>query len=315
MKFPFTRWLVPVMALAGFAYAVYFTVVVSDRPPPAARQLSMPAESQFLTTVSGSGLVEASSRNVAVGSFLSGIVASVAVEEGQWVGREDELFSLDKREAEAQLAVAERDVLAAEAEVVRASAELADRQDQLQRRVKLKVGVVLSEDQLARLRYAVDIGTAQVAAARAQVEVARARREQARVTLARHTVRAPLEGRVLKINVRPGEFVVAGMTVDPLVLLGNDRPLHVRVQVDENDLWRLRPGAAAEAVVRGNRNIRFGLTFVRVEPYVLPKRSLTGAATERIDTRVLEVIYAFDPAAKPVFIGQQVDVFIDAERH
>jgi RND family efflux transporter MFP subunit len=275
----------------------------------------MPAESQFLTTVSGSGLVEASSRNVAVGSFLSGIVASVAVEEGQWVGREDELFSLDKREAEAQLAVAERDVLAAEAEVVRASAELADRQDQLQRRVKLKVGVVLSEDQLARLRYAVDIGTAQVAAARAQVEVARARREQARVTLARHTVRAPLEGRVLKINVRPGEFVVAGMTVDPLVLLGNDRPLHVRVQVDENDLWRLRPGAAAEAVVRGNRNIRFGLTFVRVEPYVLPKRSLTGAATERIDTRVLEVIYAFDPAAKPVFIGQQVDVFIDAERH
>jgi hypothetical protein len=65
--------------------------------------------------------------------------------------------------------------------------------------------------------------------------------------------------------------------------------------------------------VRGNRELRFPLTFVRVEPYVLPKRSLTGERTERIDTRVLEVIYSFDPDNKPVFIGQQVDVFVKAE--
>ena len=118
---------------------------------------------------------------------------------------------------------------------------------------------------------------------------------------------------MLKVNVRIGEFVSAGPLSDALVLLGNDRPLHVRVQIDENDVWRLNTSAPAEAVVRGNRDLRFPLTFVRVEPYVLPKRSLTGERTERTDTRVLEVIYSFEPGDRPVYIGQQVDVFIKAE--
>jgi hypothetical protein len=44
---------------------------------------------------------------------------------------------------------------------------------------------------------------------------------------------------------------------------------------------------------------------------VLPKRSLTGDSQERVDTRVLQIIYAFEPGALPVFVGQQVDVYID----
>jgi HlyD family secretion protein len=41
---------------------------------------------------------------------------------------------------------------------------------------------------------------------------------------------------------------------------------------------------------------------------------LTGDATERVDTRVLEAIYAL-PTTAPVFPGQQMDVFIEsAER-
>jgi hypothetical protein len=65
-------------------------------------------------------------------------------------------------------------------------------------------------------------------------------------------------------------------------------------------------------VVRGNRDIRFPLAFVRIEPYVLAKRSLTGDIAERVDTRVLELVYSFDPDGLPVYIGQQVDVFIEA---
>jgi hypothetical protein len=55
------------------------------------------------------------------------------------------------------------------------------------------------------------------------------------------------------------------------------------------------------------------LSFVRFEPYIVPKRSLTNDAAERVDTRVLQVIYAFDPAAFPAFVGQQVDIFIKAD--
>ncbi len=53
---------------------------------------------------------------------------------------------------------------------------------------------------------------------------------------------------------------------------------------------------------------------MRIEPFVQPKTSLTGAAAERTDTRVLQIIYAIDPKALPVYIGQQVDVLLDARK-
>lgn len=55
------------------------------------------------------------------------------------------------------------------------------------------------------------------------------------------------------------------------------------------------------------------LEFVRFEPFVVPKRSLTGDSTERVDTRVLQVIYRVERDDIPLFVGQQLDVFIEAE--
>jgi hypothetical protein len=74
----------------------------------------------------------------------------------------------------------------------------------------------------------------------------------------------------------------------------------------------VRREAAATAYVRGNREIKTPLTFFRIEPYVVPRRSLTGDSTERVDTRVLQVIYAFEGGKLPIYVGQQMDVFIDA---
>jgi hypothetical protein len=56
------------------------------------------------------------------------------------------------------------------------------------------------------------------------------------------------------------------------------------------------------------------LQFVRFEPFVVPKRSLTGDSTERVDTRVLQIIYRIQRDDVPLFVGQQLDVFIDAAR-
>ena len=64
--------------------------------------------------------------------------------------------------------------------------------------------------------------------------------------------------------------------------------------------------------MKGNKDLSTPLNFVSVEPYVIPKRSLTGDSSERVDTRVLQVIYAFDAKALPVYVGQQMDVYIEA---
>ena len=74
------------------------------------------------------------------------------------------------------------------------------------------------------------------------------------------------------------------------------------------------PGAKARANPRGDANQFHQLSFVRIEPFVVPKKSLTGNTGERIDTRVLQVIYSVDPVKKEtqrLYVGQQVDVFID----
>ena len=66
------------------------------------------------------------------------------------------------------------------------------------------------------------------------------------------------------------------------------------------------------ASVRGNADIKTPLQYVRTDPDVIPKVTLTGDTTQRTDTRVLQVIYSFDPASLPLYVGQLMDVFIDA---
>jgi hypothetical protein len=97
------------------------------------------------------------------------------------------------------------------------------------------------------------------------------------------------------------------------MVLGDLSDLHARVDVDEDDVPSFRPGAAARASLRGDARVEMPLTFVRVEPCLAPKKSLTGEGTERVDTRVLRVIYALPPGTRDVYVGQLLDVYIAAE--
>ena len=134
-----------------------------------------------------------------------------------------------------------------------------------------------------------------------------------RTTIDRMTIRSPLNGEVLQLRARVGEFAPAQIMITPLMVLGTVYPLGVRVDIDENDAWRVESGRPGLATLRGNTTLSFPLTFVRFEPYVVPKRSLTGESTERVDTRVLQVIYSFDRGTLPIYVGQLVDVFIESK--
>ncbi len=164
---------------------------------------------------------------------------------------------------------------------------------------------------------------AALAQAQSQCDQTRIELERLRVTAPR--VRRPgadrtrdpipsadlVEFRVLQVSVRPGEYVSAAAG-QAIIVLGTVGRLHVRVDVDENDIARFKPGMPGVASPRGEAQARFPLKFVRVEPYVIPKKSLTGGNTERVDTRVLQVIYAIDAADVSLYVGQQLDVSLDA---
>jgi HlyD family secretion protein len=143
--------------------------------------------------------------------------------------------------------------------------------------------------------------------------LAAAQLQEAETAVERLTVRAPVTGEILQVNVAPGEYAQTGVLSKPLIVMGDTETLHVRVDIDENDAWRFTRGTAAKGFLRGNSAIAFDLRFAYVEPYVVPKTSLTGLSTERVDTRVLQVIYSVNRGDLPLYVGQQVDVYIDAD--
>lgn len=346
-----SRFLLPVLAAGLFVLAVYHVVGaahVLPRPTPPAD----PPRTAFSQTVAGAGIVEARTENISIGAPLPGVALEVYVpveKVGQKVKKGDPLFLVDNRQLLATLKYNEANLQAARAQLAKlenqprpeevppseAKVKVAEATVELQRdlarraRVLLPTGAMAVEDVNQR-ELTLGVGQRQLAQAlaedalvkagawsfdkdiaRAQVALAEAQVLQTRTDLDRVLVRAPRDGVVLQVNVREGEYVGTPPS-QALMLLGaiNDK-VHVRVDVDEHDIPRFVKGAPATASPRGHAEITYPLRFERVETYVIPKKSLTGDNTERVDTRVLQVIYSM-PADEQVYVGQQMDVFIDA---
>ncbi len=299
--------LLAVAAITGATLSIVRTQPRVERTEPP----SPPPASSFADTVAAVGLIEASTENIAMGAPLGGVVEKVFVKAGDQVEAGQPLFAQETRHLRAALGVRRAALATAAAQVQTVQTELADAQDQLTRSQQLGKERVISTDEFMRKKFAVQTGEAKLREAQAAVTSAEAQISETETEIERSTVRAPLAAQVLQVKVRPGEFAPAGQTAEPLMLLGGARPLHVRVDVDEHEGWRVRPGATAVAHIRGNAELKTPLKFVRFEPLVVPKKSLTGASTERVDTRVLQVIYAVADDALPLFVGQQMDVFIE----
>ncbi len=292
----FRKYLIPVLAVIGVFFAIWM-VRQGSRPVIHAKPVADPPRVEFANRISGTGIVEASTRNISVGAHIPGIVARVHVRVGEHVNQGRPLFSIDDRARRADLAVREARVLEAEA-------NLRDLQAQLEVAEKVKDPRAISIEDLNKRRFAAQAAEARLSNASAELRAVR-------VDIDLLTVRAPIDGDVLQINIRPGEYAPTGLTAQPLILLGSLDRLHVRVDIDENDAWRFRQQAPAVAFVRGNPLFKTDLRFEYAEKYVIPKRSLTGESTERVDTRVMQVVYSFNRTDLSVYPGQLMDVYIE----
>jgi len=304
------RWIVPGLALAGFT-AMVLTVAAGDKNYPVAAPLTQPAKSPFAETVSGAGLVEASTQNIAVATPLPGVIARVHVTVGGRVAVGAPLFTLDERPLAAEIAAREAAVEVAQARMAESEAQLAEANDQALKVRELTDPRAVSREEIVRRETLARAAASRLKLAQAALGQARAQLRQTQVDFDRLTVRAPVAGEVLQLNARVGEFAAPGEALAPVVL-GETRQLHVRVDIDESDAWRFRAGAIAVAYLRGNPDISVPASFVRTEPYVIPKKSLTGASTERVDTRVLQAVFAFERGVHPIYVGQQMDVYVEA---
>jgi multidrug resistance efflux pump len=314
----FSRNILPVIAVIGLAIAAF--LIWRGLPD---RQLEEPEETPARATgalanaprVAGAGVVEPSSEVIDLGTALSGLVSAVLVRPGDYVSKGQPLFRVDERDVRARLLEADAGIREAAAAITeaRAAESAAGRQLSLYRGINDPAAVSRSEVIRAEGDASVARGRRQLAEAR--LAAAQAARNRAVVELSRLTVAAPISGEILRVDVRPGEFVQAGQqgsSSTPYIQMGETRPLHVRVDIDEDEATRVALGSQAVVSPRGAADRQVRARFVRAEPQVVPKRSLTNSAAERVDVRVLQLIYELPPTDALFRVGQQVDAFIAA---
>ncbi len=338
--------LLPLFAVIAFSFMSWH-MLKSHQPVPDVDPPALPSRNPFTKTIAGAGLVEPRTENIKVAAKVPGVVKSVHVRVGQTVEAGDILFELDDRHRRAEVAVEEaavaealaalsraqrapraEDLPPSAARVEKAQAEMTAQKDLWDRAKELVARKVMNQEDYIKRQQSylaaqaeltqmeaedakLRAGTWQEDLAVLEAQLARVKSllVQAEIECERMQVKAPIAGTVLKVDVRPGEYVGAppGQT---LLVLGDITELHVRVDIDEQDLPRFRPGLPGVGYVRGDANTPFELRFVRVEPFAEPKKSLTNAGNERVDTRVLQVLYALQSPPVSVYVGQQLDVFL-----
>jgi HlyD family secretion protein len=292
--------------------------------------------------VSGTAIVEPRDGIVRVAGDASGRVVEVLVRAGQRVTAGEALVRLEQSGAKARVAAAEaelagaradlaaagsgrsEDVEAAQSELEAARARAALSQDGADR--ALKLGGTLSEAERLRQTLAAqaDAAAARSAASRlqatrtgarpelrasvaARVKGAQARLEQAQSDLRGLTIFSPRDGDVLEVLVKPGE------RYDPqsggAVLLGDQRSMVVRMEVDERAIGFVRVGA--RATVRSPSYPQQDIEAVVVElGQKMGRKKLRGDdPSDPVDVRVREVLLSV-PDPRLLVVGQRVDAYV-----
>lgn len=297
------------------------------------------------------GRVEPQSEEVAIGVEVGGRVIRIAVEEGDAVAAGQVLAILESRDYRAAVASAaarlddaraallrirngarqdeRREVSAAEAQ---AEAVLAQAEVEARRRTALAAEGVIAREEADRATRDRDVAKARLqelsarrtrvhdgpraedrAQAEAAVSVAAAQWREAEARLAKTEIRSPLDGVVLRRDVRVGESVSPEHQTGPLFTVADVRRLRVRVEVDETDIGRLAVGTPAWVTASAFGDRRFGGRVIRIGQALGRKRVFTGEPRERVDTKVLETLVELEAgAALP--IGLRVDATIEAGR-
>ena len=342
------RYTIPGIAVGSLLFAIVWTFASTPVHKPTT-PASPPPQSFSANTVGAVGLVEPESENIAISCAVSGLVTAVYTNAGDRVHAGQKLFSLDDRDLQADLSIKQaaleqakarlkkleeqprtEDIPPAEAKVREAQASAADAEVQMKLIESVTDRRAVREEDVQRRRIAYQAAQARLneaqsqlallkagawapdlAVARSEVAQAEAQVRQVTTNIERLTMTAPMDGIILQKKVRVGQFAQCSPTSEPLMIMGGGAHLNIRADIDESDAWRVRPNTAADAYPRGDTKQKIALEFIRFEPYVVPKKSLTGDSTERVDTRVLQVLYRIRPENAPVYVGQQMDVYIE----
>lgn len=309
--------------LAGFLSAYVYGL--KDKPQPPAFN---PASNPYAKGIYANGIIESSQtsgENINIFPEVAGVVVKIMIPEGAHVRAGTPLLMLDDAVQRATTEQLKAQAESAQTQIGAAKASLKSLQDTLDKQKKSYEldSKSVSRDILDTAQNTVEVAKANLEVAQKQYQASLKAYQAANVLLSKYVINAPSAGTVLSINTAVGSYISSQGSYDsytgslnPPIVMGNTEGyIGVRCYIDEILIHRL-PAAAkmhARMFVRGT-NINIPLEYVREQPYVTPKIELSNQRTERVDVRVLPIIFRF---AKPkditLYPGQLVDVYIGEE--
>ena len=234
-----------VLLLLGAVTVIGFAPADDDGPD--IRTESVQRRDLF-STVSGSGRIHPK-RKVDISADLSGRVIELAVQEGQWVKEGDLLLRIDPTRYHAAVYRAQAGVAQAKAAVQQVRANRLHAQSALRRMEEIAASSgLVSGAEMEQARTQAAVVEAQAQAAQYGVEQAEASLSEAREVLEKTIIRAPMGGRITRLNIREGETSVVGTMNNPgslLLTIADLSAMEVFITVDETDVPRITVGDSA----------------------------------------------------------------------
>jgi HlyD family secretion protein len=278
---------VAVLGLAGLAIA-------SNNEKGTSIRTEVVAQRDLVSVVTASGFIQPK-RKVDISADISGRVIELAVEEGQWVDRGDLLLRIDPTSFQAAVRRAEAAVAQAQAQAAQARANLLKAQSDFRRAEQLAGGdnlISAADVDQARTQHAV--AEAQYEAARYGVAQAQAQLSEARETLRKATIVAPMSGRVTRLNIEEGETAIVGTMNNPgslLLTIADLSEMEARVKVDETDVPHITFGDSATVRIDAFPNREFAGRVTRISNSAINATASTlGSAASQARSVDFEVV-------------------------
>lgn len=302
------------LACLGILIGIISVIVYNEKviPQPPIAVSYNPYEKGIYAT----GIIESyqsNASNINIYPQVAGTVTKIFVTDGQTVAKNSSILSIDD-------SIQKQTVIKDIANIKLAHANLIN---VFQQYIKIKKSYQLAPDSVSKnlldnALNAVKINYQTLKVAKAQYRVDRALLEQ-------YIIKSPIDGTILRVTVATGGYASPQGTYDsytqtmlPVVQMGNITPeLEVRCYLDEILVPELPDPSKFEATmfIRGMNNKSIPLEFVNIQPFTIPNIQLSDARNERVDVRVLPIIFKFKkPNDINVYPGQLVDIYIKGKK-
>lgn len=274
------------IVLGVVVVAVVAGVAARSRgPKPAEVQMAKVEKQDLQSKVSANGKVQAQ-KKVEISATIPGQVTHLAVKEGDRVVKGQFLLQIDPVNPRAAARSSEYSMRALEKDLEAARASLALAREDLRRAEENYAAAIIPVADLQRARSQADGQAGTVQALERRIEQARAMLEGAQDTLAKTTVRAPMDGIVTAKRIEEGEVAVIGVQNQPgtvLLTISDMSVVEAEMEVDETSIPSVALGQ--EAVVRidafPNKSFQAVVTEVGNSPILQQ-----GGAAEAIKFKV-----------------------------